>query len=333
MVDHERFLVTGAMGCLGAWTTRALVDEGADIVAFDYSTDDHRLRLLLSDEELPGLRLVQGDIADTDTVLGVVEQERITHIIHLAALQVPFCRADPPRGAAVNVTGTVNIFEAARSSPRVEGVTYASSVAVFGPTHLYGDVVGDDDPRAPETIYGVYKQAGEDAARVYALDHGLASVGLRPHTIYGPGRDQGLTSEATWAMVAAAAGVPFRISHGGSSQYQYAPDVARLFVAAARARPDGAEALNLGGPSAAMHEVVAAIEAACAESAGTIGHEEVALPFPAHLDDSGLRRLLGDVTYTPLVEGVAASIDLFRRLIAEQKVAPRPVPTPGAGPA
>ena len=122
MAGRERFLVTGAMGCLGAWTTRALVDEGADIVAFDYTTDDHRLRLLLSDEELPGLLLVQGDISDTDTVLGVVEQERITHIIHLAALQVPFCRADPPRGAAVNVTGTVNVFEAARSSPRVEGV-------------------------------------------------------------------------------------------------------------------------------------------------------------------------------------------------------------------
>ena len=97
------------------------------------------------------------------------------------------------------------------------------------------------------------------------------------------------------------------------------------------ARPDGAEALNLGGPSAAIHEVVAAIEAACPESAGTIRHEEVALPFPAHLDDSGLRRLLGDVTYAPLVEGVAASIDLFRRLIAEQKVAPRPVPTPENG--
>ena len=86
-------------------------------------------------------------------------------------------------------------------------------------------------------------------------------------------------------MVAAAAGFPFRISYGGSSQYQYVPDVARLFVAAARARPDGAEALNLGGTSAPMHEGVDAIEAACAESAGTIGHEEVALPFPAHLDD------------------------------------------------
>ena len=63
---------------------RALVDEGAGniIVAFDYSTDDHRLLC-------GGLRLVQGDIADPDTVLGVVEQERITHIIHTPRCRCP----------------------------------------------------------------------------------------------------------------------------------------------------------------------------------------------------------------------------------------------------
>jgi UDP-glucuronate 4-epimerase len=317
-----RFLVTGAMGCLGAWTLRTLLDEGADVVAFDYSSDDHRLRLLLSDAELDEVRFVRGDVADTGTVRGVVGEERVTHIIHLAALQVPFCKADPPRGAAVNVVGTVNILEAARSVPGVEGVAYASSMAVFGAGHLYPDPVGDEGRRSPETLYGVYKQAGEDAARIYFLDHGLISVGLRPYIVYGPGRDQGLTSEATKAMLAAAAGQPFHIGHGGTAVYQYAADVARLFVAAARSRPARAEVLNVGGPSTAMGDVVAAIEAAVPELSGALSFEEGTLPFPSRLDDAGLQRLLGGVAYTPLHDGVAASIDRFKRLLAAGMIAP-----------
>ena len=82
----------------------------------------------------------------------------------------------------------------------------------------------------PGTLYGVYKRANEGTAHVYWADHGVASVGLRPHTVFGPGRDQGLTSAPTTAMLAAACGRPYRIPFGGTSQFQYAPDAARAFV-------------------------------------------------------------------------------------------------------
>ena len=62
----------------------------------------------------------------------------------------------------------------------------------------------------PGTLYGVYKRANEGTAHVYWADHGVASVGLRPHTVFGPGRDQGLTSAPTTAMLAAACGRPYR---------------------------------------------------------------------------------------------------------------------------
>jgi UDP-glucuronate 4-epimerase len=316
----ERFLVIGCMGCLGAWTVRLLIDEGADVVGSDLSTDNSRLRLLLSEEELSRVRLLQGDIVETGAVRDLVAKERVTHIVHLAALQVPTCKADPVAGSRVNVTGTVNVFEAALANG-VDGLAYASSVAVFGPPDLYReDPVRDDARPAPRTLYGAYKLANEETARIYAQDHGLTSVGLRPYIVYGPGRDQGLTSGATVAMLAAAAGSPFHISHGGTAMFQYAPDVARAFIDAARSSPQRAEVLNVGGPAVSMGEVVAAIEAAAPEAAGSITFEDTGLPFPPRLDGSELDRLIGQVPYTPITEGVAESVELFRRLLTEGKV-------------
>jgi len=73
-------------------------------------------------------------------------------MVHLAALQVPFCRADPPRGAEVNVAGTVNLFEAARRHGLSTSIAYASSAAVYD---------GAGVTFTPANIYGVYKIANE----------------------------------------------------------------------------------------------------------------------------------------------------------------------------
>ena len=182
----DRFLVTGSSGCIGSWAVANLLRRGADVVALDVADDDHRLRLVLDSTELAQLTRRQGDIRDLEAVAGVVAADAITHIVHLAALQVPFCRADPVLGSEVNVTGTVNVLEAKRRSDgRVRGVSYASSIAVFGPADLYpGGVADDDSVLAPATLYGAYKQANEWTARVYASDWGVGSVGLRPRSIF-----------------------------------------------------------------------------------------------------------------------------------------------------
>src|SRR3712207_9049540 len=109
----ERFLVTGSSGCIGAWVVAQLVRDGTPVVALDASDDDHRLRLLLDDDELSGLVRVRGDITNLDGLERTFDEHGITRVVHLAALQVPFCRADPPLGARVNVVGTVNVLEAA----------------------------------------------------------------------------------------------------------------------------------------------------------------------------------------------------------------------------
>ena len=198
MPNDERFLVTGALGCLGSWTITSLIREGDKVVAFDLGEDDYRLRYLLSDDEIATVDFVRGDIADLDALERIAAEKGITHIIHLAALQVPFCRDDPPLGALVNVVGTVNVFEVAkRHTDHVKRVVFASSAVVYGtasdfpPGPLKPDVV-----LRPGTHYGVYKQANEGTARIYWQNDGISSLGLRPYMVYGLGCDQGVTSGA-----------------------------------------------------------------------------------------------------------------------------------------
>jgi UDP-glucuronate 4-epimerase len=320
----DSFLVTGALGCIGAWTSRHLVREGVRVVALDQATDRRRLELIAAPDEVAPITFVRGDITDLATVESVLDEHAITHIAHLAALQVPFCRANPPLGALVNVVGTVNIFEAARRrADRIANVAYMSSIGMFDAAD--GDPIDGtlrvDATAHPRTMYGVTKQANEGTARVYWLENSVSSVGLRPMTVYGPARDQGLTSGPTRAIGAALLGRPFEIGFGGSTLFQFAPDVAAAVVAAARSTAPGAHVYNLGGTAASIDEFVALVEDAVPAARGRITHTEPGLPFPDRIDDAG-SEALGPLTWTPLAEGVRQTADLFRSRAARGELRP-----------
>jgi UDP-glucuronate 4-epimerase len=295
------YLVTGALGALGAWAVRSLLDRGQDVVTYDLGGSDHRLRLALSDDEVASLTRIDGDVTDLDHLERVIDEHAVTNVIHLAALQVPFVRDDPVLGSKVNVTGMVNLLEAVRRrADRMGPLVYASSIAA---------VKGDAE--YPSTLYGVFKLADEGAAAGYSNDFGVASIGLRPHTLYGPGRDQGLTSAPTAAMVAAARGEAYEIPFGGSLQLQYTADAGEQFVRASEATVDGASVHNLDGPVASVAEIVAAIEAVVPDARITYGEDP--LPFPSETDSTSFTELVGGPVSRPLEQGVAEAIEAFRR--------------------
>ncbi len=129
------FLVTGSSGCIGAWAVASLHRLGVPVVAADIADDHRRLRYLLSDAEIEGVRFEPCDVTDLESVTRVISRTGITNIVHLAGLQVPFCRADPVLGAQVNVVGTAIVLEAARRQDgKIAGISYASSLAVYGRT-------------------------------------------------------------------------------------------------------------------------------------------------------------------------------------------------------
>jgi UDP-glucuronate 4-epimerase len=300
---------------LGAWVVNELVTSGAEVVTFDVARDDFRIRYLLDDLKLSNVTYFNGDITDAKTVGDAVRDFQITNVIHLAALQLPFCAASPSLGAAVNVVGTINVFEAVKNTPAAQRpIVYSSSVAAY------------DAPKAgepglprltgrPESHYGVYKFSNEANARVFALEDGIASIGLRPHVVYGVGRDQGRTADPTLAMLAAARGVPTELTFGGSFQMEYARDVARAFIAASRATVDGAVVANIEGTVVDNYQVAAAIYDVVPEMTGQIGISGDPLPFPSALPSDGLNELLGPMELTPLGDGIAETIHRFRNLI------------------
>lgn len=317
--EKERFLVTGAAGCIGAWAIRLLLDESVDVVASDISEDLRRFQLI-SHPRTDEVDFVALDVTKTDDVARVVQEREITHIVHLAGLQVPFCAANPPLGAMVNVVGSVNIFDAVRASERRIGLAYASSAAVFGASSAYsGGVVGDTSPLMPDTHYGVYKVANEGTARIYSLNNGIGSIGLRPFIVYGPGRDQGMTSDATKAILAAVQGESFRFKFGGNMLLTYAPDCARAFIESARASAGSGDALvlNVPGRRVGVAQLVSLIEKLLPETVGLLSWEAKPISAPAVLASPALGDVIGEVANTPLEEGVRATIDHFRRAVAD----------------
>jgi nucleoside-diphosphate-sugar epimerase len=313
-----RVLLTGGYGCIGSWLVRNLLERGDEVWIYDLKEDPHRLRLLVDEEALRRVNFVPGDVTDLANLRYTIQNNRITHIVHLAGLQVPVCRADPLLGAKVNVLGTLAVFEAMRQTDgQVQRLVYASSGAVFGPPENYGaGPLPDDVPLAPTTHYGVFKCCNEGNARVYYQDYGLTSIGLRPWTVYGVGRDFGMTSEPTKAIKSLALGRPYHITYGGTQDLQYADDVAKTFLGCLMAPYRGAKSYNLRGEVVDLptfHKALCTVEPAAGRLI-TFGERQIAIAYD--LDDSALQRDLGPMPRTPLLEGIRQTLEQFRKLAA-----------------
>src|SRR5690348_5230235 len=244
-----RVLLTGGYGCIGSWIIRNLLERGDQAWVYDLREDLSRLRLVLPADQLGAVRYVRGDVTDLAGLRDTLARHDISHVVHLAGLQVPVCRADPMLGARVNVLGTLAVFEAVRQlQERIQRLVYTSSAAVFGPPEAYpAGPLSDDVPLIPSTHYGVFKCCNEGNARIYFQDFGLSSIGLRPWTVYGVGRDFGMTSEPTKAIKSLALGRPYHITYGGRQDLQFVDDVAKAFFHCLVKSYEGAKSYNLRG--------------------------------------------------------------------------------------
>jgi nucleoside-diphosphate-sugar epimerase len=311
-MENERVLVTGGTGCIGSWVVRNLVQEDVSVVILTAGGHDERLRLILTPAELAGITFVTGDIVDLAALEEASRRHAVNRVIHLAGMQLPFCAADPVRGAQVNVVGTVAVFELARRLD-IERVVYASSAAVYGPASHYAEsTLGPGAAFFPTSHYGVYKVANEQSATVYWKNDGISSVGLRPHSVYGPGRDQGMTSKPTVAMIAAAAGRPYHIGFNGRYQFQFADDVAKTFVRALRVPFAGSAVYDIGGSTTGVDEIVRSIEAHAPDARGRITLGDRPLLLPEAFDGRPIAEALGPRAETPLDEGVGRTLDCYR---------------------
>ncbi|MET0880117.1 MAG: NAD-dependent epimerase/dehydratase family protein, partial [Acidimicrobiales bacterium] len=164
-----RVLVTGGAGFIGANLCRSLLADGHDVrVLDDLSTGR------LGNLDGLSLDLVEGSIVEPAVIAGAAAD--VDRIVHLAArASVPRSIAEPVAAHEANVTGTVNVLEAAR--PRGLPVIVASSSSVYGDTAV--SPKHEDLPVAPRSPYAASKLATEGYALAYGVAYALPVLALR----------------------------------------------------------------------------------------------------------------------------------------------------------
>ena len=181
MLSDKRVLVTGGAGFIGSNLVESLLHAGNYVVCLDNFSTGKK-------ENMSGVNsggtvnVIDGDITDAN-VLHNTFQGAYAVIHHAAIASVPQSVAFPKETYAVNVTGTLHVFEMAQKAG-VDRVIYATSSAVYG-----------DDPVMPKneimktvpiSPYGTHKLTNEiDAREIYSRT-GLKTIGLRYFNVFGP---------------------------------------------------------------------------------------------------------------------------------------------------
>jgi UDP-glucose 4-epimerase len=296
-----KVLITGGGGFLGAWIVRTLMARGIAVRVMELRHDRHIARAVLG-EPADTLDWMTGDVRRADDVR--VAMRDCDHVIHLAGLLTPACQQDPLLGAAVNVVGTLNVFEAAKEAG-IRKVLYSSSGGVYGPD--------DADFPLPTTHYGAFKLANEGSARAYWLEHGIASIGFRPFVIYGPGRETGLTAGPTLACRAVALGESYTIPYTGRSGLVFVGDVAAAYERAIVTSFDGAHVVNQAGHSTDMQEVIHALREI--DPTAEIRAEGPPMPSLASANGFTGEDVLGGLDVTPVSAGLRITVAHYREAL------------------
>lgn len=91
-VPRAKFLITGGQGFLGSYIAKSALEAKHEVVLFDVAPSNHILQQVLHHKQIPEITRVFGDISKGEDFYRVLKQAKPTHIIHLAALQIPGCR-------------------------------------------------------------------------------------------------------------------------------------------------------------------------------------------------------------------------------------------------
>lgn len=312
-MTESTVLVTGGTGFLGSYVVEDLVDTGHDVVAYDLSTDDRILdKLGVADD----VTIRRGDVSEAIDIIRAVKETGTTHIIHLAALLTNTARDNPRAALDVNVAGTNNILEAARTlDDQVERIAWASSAAVYAPPHNYdGEYIDEDELVYPDTLYGATKEYNEHQARVYYEDYDISHVGLRPTVAYGPYRETGGSAFLANIIEKPALEESFSVDYGDQViDWQHARDIAQAFRKAAFT-PDedlSQRIYNVRGELATIREAADTVREILPNADLDVS-DDGELPWTQNLDMTAAQDDLGYEVEYDLETGFREYIDTLR---------------------
>lgn len=248
------YLVTGGAGFIGSHLVEELRRRGEKVRILDNFSTGKRENF---DAFAGRIELIEGDIRSHHIVREAVEG--VDFVLHQGALpSVPRSINDPITTNEVNVTGTLNVLDAAKDAG-VKRVVYASSSSVYGPDPELP--VREDMNPNPVSPYAVAKLTGEKYCHVFSKVYGLETVALRYFNIFGPGQDPKSQYSAFIPLfvVGMMEGQALTIDGDGSQakDFTYVSNVVEANLLAAVAEGVSGEVFNVGcGSSTSVNEVV-----------------------------------------------------------------------------
>jgi nucleoside-diphosphate-sugar epimerase len=305
----EPVLVTGGAGFIGSHLVDALLEMGAEVRVLDNLSTGLASNLAHCRQDI---ELIEADLRDPEAVARACDGRR--HVFHQAALgSVPRSMADPATTIMVNVSGTANVFAAARDAG-VGRVVYASSSSVYGDSSRLPKVEGEEG--APLSPYALSKRMNEDLAETFARCFDMDLVGLRYFNVYGPRQrpDGPYAAVIPRFFSAALEGRPVVIYGDGeqSRDFTFVADAVQANLLAATASGvRGHAAVNVaGGGRATSVNLLASRILAVVGSSLAPRHEPERPGDVKHslADLSRARDLLGYAPATDLDSGLAASL-------------------------
>jgi UDP-glucuronate 4-epimerase len=311
------FLITGGAGFIGSHVCERLLRDGHSVCAFDDLNNFYSPALKQQNiRELQALALpftfVQGDLTERDDLNELFNGVKFDQVIHLAARAgVRPSLAEPALYQRVNVEGTVNLLEAARSRG-VKKVTIASSSSVYGVNAKVP--FSESDPIfSAISPYAASKLACEALGHVYHHVYGFDVVMLRFFTVYGPRQRPDLAIHKFAALIDAGKPIPVFGDGSTARDYTYITDTVEGVLACTR-REFGFQIFNLGeSQTVKLNYLIELLENALGKKA--IVDRQPPQPGDVPITYADISKAHVGLNYLPKVkieEGIPKFVEWFR---------------------
>jgi UDP-glucose 4-epimerase len=313
-----RVLVTGAAGFIGSTLVDRLIADGHDVVGVDDLSTGTMANLAnaraAAKERRGAFSLTRMSVTSAD-LADVMRKAKPEVVYHLAAqIDVRKSVADPMHDTTVNVVGTVNLLDACRQADVRKVVFTSSGGSIYGTqTKL---PVSERVKPAPESPYAAAKAAGELYLHAFSSMYGLAYTSLALANVYGPRQDpHGEAGVVAIFGLAMLAGKPTKVfgDGGNTRDYVFVDDVVEAFVKASGDGGNGRR-LNIGTgvqtTDRQLHSLVA--KAAGAKDDPEHAPARIGDARSIALDTTAARQAIGWEPWTPLKDGIQATVDSLR---------------------